>query len=183
VVLAALRPAETEVDLTVAAAEQPHSRPEPATGPVTWRRVDPYFARRIQLLLFVIAIGFGVDYLLTPVGSSGALTIIERTWLPLWVWGVTILAAGIAGLIVEWKILGNDHPFVTTDKRWRWGWVSNVAHIVLFALFMMLTASSLYDIWIRGTDTGDWYGWRTALMWGGYAYANNQFIRRLGPLA
>jgi cytochrome b561 len=150
---------------------------------MTWRRVDPFFARRIQLLIFGIATFFGLDYLFTPEGSSTALTIIERTWLPLWVWGVTILLAGVCGFFVEWRILGNDHPFVATKSRWQWGWVSNISHIVLFALFLALTASSAYDIIHRGVSGGGWYGWRTTIMWGGYAFANNQYIRRLGPLA
>ncbi|GJJ24191.1 hypothetical protein [Mycolicibacterium mageritense] len=147
---------------------------------MTWRMVAPYFARRIQLAAFLIAIGFGLDYLFTPPGSSTALTVVERAWVPLWVWGAVIITAGLAGFIVEWKILGDDHPLVLTPHRWRWGWISNLAHIVLFSAFVVLTASSLFDVIGRGLDGGGWYGCRTALMWGGFSYANFQFIRRLG---
>lgn len=149
---------------------------------MTWRRVDPYFARRIQLAAFLIAIGFGLDYLFTPAGSSTALTLVERGWVPLWAWGVVIIAAGVAGFFVEWRILGNDHPLVHTAKRWQWGWVSNVSHIVLFAAFLVLAGSSLFDVIHRGWTGGGWYGWRTPAMWGGFAYVNLQYIRRLGQL-
>ncbi|MDV7192570.1 MULTISPECIES: hypothetical protein [Mycolicibacterium] len=147
---------------------------------MTWRLVAPHFARRIQLAAFLIAIGFGMDYLFTPPGSSGALTFVERAFLPLWVWGAVIIAAGLSGFLVEWLILGDDHPLLLTPKRWRWGWVSNMAHTVIFAAFVVLSASSLFDIIGRGFEGGGWYGWRTALMWGGFAYANFQFIRRIG---
>lgn len=149
---------------------------------MTWRRVDPYFARRIQLALFVIGIAFGLDYLFTPAGSSAALTTIERTAAPLWVWGLTIAAAGVVGFFVEWRVLGNDHPLVPTPERWRWGWASNVAHIVLFAMFAVLAASSLWDIVSRALHDGSWFGWRTSVMWAGYAFANLQYVRRLGQL-
>lgn len=149
---------------------------------MTWRRVDPYFARRIQLALFVIGIAFGLDYLFTPTGSSAALTTIERTIVPLWVWGLTIAVAGAVGFFVEWRILGNDHPLVPTAERWRWGWASNVAHIVLFAMFAVLAGSSLWDIVSRALHDGSWFGWRTSVMWGGYAFANLQYVRRLGQL-
>lgn len=147
---------------------------------MTWRRVDPYFARRIQLAIFAIAIGFGLDYLYTPTQKSIALTTIEQSWLPLWAWGATITAAGVAGLLVEWRVLGALHPFVLSDKRWKWGWVSNISHIVLFAMFTTLAGSALYDIAMRGLDGGGWFGWRTSLLWGGFAFGNFQYIRRLG---
>lgn len=147
---------------------------------MTWRRVAPFFARRIQLAIFIIAIGFGLDYLFTPDGSSVALTTIEQTAFPLWVWGATIMVCGIAGFVVEWRILGNDHSILMTEKRWHWGWVSNTAHIVLFALFVVLAASTIFDVIDRGADTGQWYGWRTTIMWGGFAYANWLFIQRPG---
>lgn len=150
---------------------------------MTWRRVATYFARRVQLGLFIIAIGFGLDYWFTPVGTSGALTSIEGTFIPLWAWGVTIVLCGVAGLLVECLILGADHALVATDERWRWGWVSNIAHAVLFGLFVALTYSSLADVVGRGIDTGHWYGWRTALMWGGYAYLNLLFVQRLRAVA
>lgn len=147
----------------------------------------PYFARRIQLAIFIIAIGFGLDYLVTPAGSSAALTTIERTWVPLWSWGLTILTCGVSGLFVELHVLNDDHPLLLTEKRWKWGWISNIAHTILFALFVALAGSSLYDTATRlvaehGADAGKLYGWRTALMWGGYAYANWLFIPRMGRL-
>jgi hypothetical protein len=144
--------------------------------------VDPYFARRIQLAVFVIAVLFGLDYMFTPSGSSTAMTIIERTAFPLWLWGAVIIGAGLTGFFVEWRILGNQHPLLRTEQRWRWGWAVNIAHIVLFAVFAVLTFSSFTDIVLRGVNDGDWYGWRTAVMWGGFCYANWQFIRRLGEL-
>lgn len=150
---------------------------------MTWRRVDPYFARRIQLAIFVIAFGFGVDYLSTPVGSSSALTAIERTWLPLWAWGAIIMAASAAGFFVEWRILDKHHPLTKTPERWRWGWITNIAHIVLFAMFVALTVSVMVELIARGIHGGGWYGWRTAVMYGGFAFGNWQFIRRLGEPA
>jgi hypothetical protein len=147
---------------------------------VTWRRVDPYFARRIQLAAFVIGVLFGLDYLFTPVGSSAILTYVERTWVPLWAWGATIMLAGTTGLIIEGLVLSAEHPLVPTAKRWQWGWASNIAHILLVAIFAVLTCSSVVDIIDRGWDTGQWYGWRTTIMWGGFVYANWQFVRRLG---
>lgn len=147
---------------------------------MTWRRVDPEFARRIQLAAFLIGIVFGVDYLVTPQGSSAALTGIERAWLPLWAWGATIVAASVAGFLVEWRILGREHPFLPSSRRARWGWVTNVAHIIVVAVFSVLAASSLADILTRGVETGAWYGFRTSVMWGGYAYINVQFVKRLG---
>lgn len=147
---------------------------------MTWRRVDPYFARRIQLAIFVLGFGFGLDQILTPVGSSTALTAAEQSAFPLWAWGTTIVLASLAGFTVEWLVLGNDHPLVPTHNRWRYGWVSNVAHIVLLAMFVALAGSALSDVVTRGIETGYWFGFRTAIFWGGYAYANWQFIRRLG---
>lgn len=148
---------------------------------MTWRRVDPFFARRIQLALFAVAIGFGADYLFTPTGSSAALTTIERTWLPLWAWGAIIMAAGIAGFIVEWRVLGKSTPLIPTPDRWRWGWISNTAHSVLFAVFIVLAGSSMFDLIHRALSEGKgWYGWRTTLMWGLFAFANLQYVRRLG---
>jgi hypothetical protein len=147
---------------------------------VTWRRVDPFFARRIQLAAFTIGVLFGLDYLFTPTGSSPVLTYIERSWVPLWAWGAVIMAASAAGLIVEGWILRAEHPLVPTDKRWRFGWVSNIAHVLLVAIFVVLTGSSIADIVTRGIDTGTWYGWRQTIMWAGYVYANWQFVHRLG---
>lgn len=146
---------------------------------MTWRKLDPYFARRLQLGIFTTAILFGLDYLVTPAGSSLALTTIERTWLPLWVWGATIIVAGLAGLFVEWRILGTQHPFVLSPQRWRWGWISNTAHIILFAVFIVLAGSALVDLVHRGLDGGGWYGWRTSLMWGGFGMVNFAYVRRL----
>lgn len=147
---------------------------------MTWRRVDPYFARRIQLAAFIIGFFFGLDYLFTPCGSSTALTYLERSVFPLWAWGAAIMAASLAGFFTEWRVLGNDHPLLNTEARKRWGWVSTGAHIVLFAAFVVLTLSSGIDIVTRWRGTGQLYGWRTALMWGGYAYVTWQFIPRLG---
>lgn len=149
---------------------------------MTWRWVDPFFARRIQLAIFVIAVLFGCDYLFTPSGSSTALTSIERALLPLWLWGAVIIAAGVAGLIIEGWVLREEHPLVKSARRWDWGWVSNIAHATLIAIFTVLAGSSVLDIVQRGLDGGGWYGWRTALMWSGYVYANAQFVRRLGGI-
>lgn len=156
---------------------------------MTWRRLDPQFARRIQLAAFIVGFIFGLDYLFTPVGSSTALSFLERSFFPLWSWGVVIISASLAGFFVEWRILGNTHPMLPTEKRRRWGWVSNMAHILLFAVFVVLTLSTLIDVIGRGfadpipgeeIGAGHFYGWRTAVMWGGYAYINWEFIRRLG---
>jgi hypothetical protein len=136
------------------------------------------FARHVQLGVFVIAIAFGLDYLATPVGTSGALTAIEQGVVPLWCWGATITAAGIVGLLVEWRILGDDHPILVTDTRWRWGWATNTAHAVLCGLFAALAGSSLWDVVERGLQQGTWYGWRTGLLWGGYAALNWAFVPR-----
>lgn len=145
---------------------------------MTWRRVRQRFARWVQLGVFVVAIGFGLDYLASPPSSAGVFTVIEQTIVPLWAWAATIIAAGVIGLFVEWRILGDDHPILITDTRWRWGWATNTAHAVLFGLFTSLTGSSLYDITMRGVETGQWYGWRTALMWGGFAALNLAFVPR-----
>lgn len=147
---------------------------------MTWRRLDPYFARRIQLVAFGVGVFFGLDYLFTPVGSSTALTYLERAVVPLWLWGAIIIAASLTGFIVEWRILGNDHPLMPSARRRRWGWASNISHIVLFAILVALTLSSIIDIGTRALHTGHFYGWRTGLLWGGYAYINWEFIRRLG---
>lgn len=149
---------------------------------MTWRQVDEFFARRIQLATFLTAIWFGLDYFFTPEGSSELLTVVERGAVPLWVWGAIITTAGVAGLVVEWRILGNDHPLVFTDKRWRWGWVSNIAHIVLFATFLVLSGSITLEIAHRGMMGDGWYGWRTPAMWCLFVYANSQYIRRLGQV-
>ena len=98
----------------------------------------------------------------------------------MWVWGAVIAVAGVAGFLVEWRILGNDHPLVFTDRRWRWGWVSNIAHIVLFAAFLTLAGSITLEIVNRGLMGDGWYGWRTPAMWLLFAYVNSQYIRRLG---
>lgn len=145
---------------------------------MTWRRVRRLFARYVQLGVFGVAILFGMDYWATPVGTSGALTAIEQTWIPLWIWGATISAAGLAGLLVEWRILGDDHPILVTDTRWRWGWVTNSAHGMLCALFVALAGSSLFDVLMRGIDEGKWYGWRTGVMWAGFAALNYAFVPR-----
>ncbi len=102
--------------------------------------------------------------------------------MPLWAWGGVIMAAGIAGFGIEWKVLGNDHPLIPTPGRWKWGWISNISHITLLAVFLALATSSAYDIAHRGLDGEGWYGWRTTIMWAGYAFANSQYVRRLGPL-
>lgn len=149
---------------------------------MTWRKVDPYFARRIQLVAFAVGIFFGLDYLFTPTGSSTALTLIERAVVPLWLWGAVIITASAIGLFVEWKVLGNDYPlsWMPSDARRRWGWVSNICHVTLFAILIALTLSSGVDITTRAVETGQLYGWRTGLLWGGYAYINWEFIRKLG---
>lgn len=149
---------------------------------MTWRRVDPFFARRVQLAMFLTAIWFGLDYFFTPEGSSDLLTVVERGAVPLWVWGAVITAAGVAGFIVEWRILGDDHPLVMTDKRCRWGWVTNIAHIALFATFLALAGSVLVEVLHRGMMDGYWFGWRTPAMWLLFAYVNSQYIRRLGQI-
>ncbi len=147
---------------------------------MTWRRVDPYFAKRVQLVAFAVGVFFGLDYLFTPQGSSRALTYIEQSIVPLWLWGVVIMAAGLTGFITEWRFLGNEHPAMTSARRKKWGWVSNICHITLFAILCVLAASALIDIVQRFIHTGELYGWRTGLLWGGYAYINWEFIRRLG---
>lgn len=150
---------------------------------MTWRRVDPYFARRVQLVAFGVGVFFGLDYLFTPTGSSTALTYIEKAAVPLWLWGVVIIIASVTGFLVEWRILGYDHPLMPSARRKRWGWVTNVAHIVLFAILVVLALSALADITRRAVETGELYGWRTGLLWGGYAYINWEYIRRLGDPA
>lgn len=148
--------------------------------PVTWRRVDPQFARRIQLAAFIVGFWFGVDYVFTPYGSSPVLSWVERGAVPLWAYGAVIMAACLAGFYVEWRILGNEYPLLPTEARRRWGWVSNISHITLFASFVVLSSSTIVDIVNRGVEGHGWYGWRTTVMWAGYAYVNWEFIRRLG---
>ena len=146
---------------------------------MTWRRVDPYFARRIQLAIFAVGIVFGLDYLVTPGGSSAALNSIEAAWAPLWAWGATILGCSLVGFLVEWRILNREHPFLPSKQRNRWGWLTNAAHIMLVSVFSVLSAASLTDLFIRGLDTGHWFGFRTSVLWGFYAYVNFQFVKRL----
>lgn len=147
---------------------------------MTWRKVDPYFARRIQLVAFGVGIFFGLDYLFTPQGAFSSLTYIEQAAVPLWLWGVVITAASLTGLVTEWRILGNDYPGIPSLRRRRWGWVTNICHIILFAILCVLAASSVLDITQRFIHTGDLYGWRSGLLFGGYAYINWEFILRLG---
>lgn len=146
---------------------------------MTWRRVDNEFARRVQLAIFLIGTVLGLDYLVTPTGSSAVLSSIEKAWLPLWMWGATILGSSVAGFLVEWRILNREHPFLPSRRRERWGWVTNGAHMILVAVFSVLAASALTDIVTRGISEGVWFGFRTSVLWGFYAYVNFQFVKRL----
>jgi len=147
---------------------------------VTWRKADPFFARRIQMAIFAVGMIFGLDYLITPGGcSSTVLTSVEATWAPLWVWGATILMFSVLGFVVEWQVLNREHPFLPSKRRNQWGWLTNASHIVLVAVFSVLSASSLTDIITRGISEGHWYGFRTSALWGFFAYVNLQFVKRL----
>lgn len=147
---------------------------------MTWRRVKPNFARYVQLGVFLVAIGFGLDYtaMPDPPAVPPPPEAITQTWLPLWWWGVTIAAAGVAGLFVEWRILGDDHPFLMTETRWRWGWVSNIAHAALCSLFAALSLSALYDVVAQGVESGHWYGWRSCVLFAGFSALNWAFLPR-----
>ena len=143
---------------------------------MTWRRVDPYFARRVQRGIFVAGLAFGADYFATPMKSSSALTAIEASFIPLWLWGAAICAASLAGLVVEGLVLRDDDLVVRSPLRRRWGWVSTVAHVVLVALFVVLGGSALQSTIAVGMRTGDYYLWRTPVMWLGFAWLNWQYI-------
>ena len=77
------------------------------------------------MAIFAVGMIFGLDYLITPGGSSTVLTSVEATWAPLWVWGATILMFSVLGFVVEWQVLNREHPFLPSKRRNQWGWLTN----------------------------------------------------------
>lgn len=150
---------------------------------MTYKWVPESHLRFFQIFLQGVAVGWGVDYIITPADKIGsALSVIERAF-PLYVWGIFFIAAGSVGLLGElWleycrrsdrrRLLGHtrrssdNRPCVKQgrfmarqDVR---GWPSYMAHAGLLALYSSLGLGYALNLIV------EWHLWglrAPLLMW------------------
>lgn len=134
---------------------------------MTWRliRTDDKLLQLAQLVLLCVAVTRGLDYLITPAGSSAALSYIEQS-APLPVWGALFIAFGMTGLAGEWWM-----SFGESDRRWIASWT---AHAGLAALYFTFAIGALLELFSREP----FYGFRTACDWAILGFLHVVFIRR-----
>jgi len=132
---------------------------------VTWRLVRADALQFVQLYLLAAAVVRGVDYLLTPSGSSKVLNFVEAA-APLWVWAVAFFAAGLLGLAGEWWM-----NFGVSSLRWT---ASYAAHAALAGLYAAVGVGALIDV----LERQPLYGFRTPIEWIAIAVAHAMFVKR-----
>ncbi|OCB43952.1 hypothetical protein A5721_22955 [Mycobacterium vulneris] len=132
---------------------------------MTWRLVHTDALQLVQLYVLAAAVVRGVDYLITPPGSSEVLNLIERA-APLWFWAVVFIAFGVLGLAGEWWM-----SFGVSTNRWI---ASYIAHAGLVALYLAVGIGALSDVLDRNPP----YGFRTPMEWIFIAVVHAIFVRR-----
>ncbi|MFN3005159.1 hypothetical protein [Mycolicibacterium wolinskyi] len=132
---------------------------------MTWRLVRADALQLVQLYLLAIAVVRGVDYMMTPSGSSEVLNFIERA-APLWLWALAFIAAGLVGLAGEWWM-----SFGASQLRWL---ASYIAHTVLVGLYTAVGLGALIEI----LERDPLYGFRTPFEWIFIATVHAVFVRR-----
>lgn len=132
---------------------------------MTWRLVRDDALQFVQLYLLAVAVVRGVDYLITPPGSSAVLYFIERA-APLPVWALMFITLGIVGIAGEWWI-----GFGASPHRWL---ASYVAHAALASVYTAVGVGALIEILSRQPI----YGFRTPVEWLLIAAMHAIFVRR-----
>ncbi|QFG10048.1 membrane protein [Mycobacterium phage IdentityCrisis] len=132
---------------------------------MTWRLVRTDTLQLVQLFVLTAAVVRGVDYLITPPGSSEVLNLIERA-APLWLWASVFIAFGLLGLAGEWWM-----SFGISTHRWI---ASYIAHAGLVALYLAVGLGALSDVLDRNPP----YGFRTPMEWMFIAAVHAIFVRR-----
>lgn len=161
---------------------------------MTYKWIPQGHLRFFQIFLLCVAVGWGIDYLITPPWAIGtALSVIERAF-PLWVWGVFFITAGCLGLLGElWmehcrhvdqmRFLGYTRRkedqcclkqricLTREDMR---GWPSYLAHSGLLALYAALGLGYAINLVV------EWHFWglrAPMLMWA-FAAAHWIYMQR-----
>lgn len=132
---------------------------------MTWRLVRADALQFVQLFVLAVAVARGLDYLVSPSGSSALLNTVERA-APLWSWAIAFMAAGAVGLAGEWWM-----SFGTS--QWRWA-ASFGAHAVLAGLYVSVALGALIDLMEREPL----YGFRTPVEWFALAIVHAMFVKR-----
>lgn len=132
---------------------------------MTWRLVRADALQAVQLFVLAVAVVRGVDYLLTPSGSSVLLNTAERA-APLWLWAIAFMTAGAVGLAGEWWM-----SFGISHARWV---TSFIAHAVLAGLYGAVALGALMDVMEREP----FYGLRTPAEWLALAIVHSMFAKR-----
>jgi len=132
---------------------------------VTWRLVRADALQFVQLYLLAAAVVRGVDYMLTPPGSSVLLNTAEQA-MPLWVWACAFMLCGVLGLVGEWWM-----HFGISPLRWLG---SYTAHSALTGLYVAVGTGALIDVLARAPM----HGFRTPAEWFAIALAHAMFVRR-----
>ncbi|MDZ7886554.1 MAG: hypothetical protein U5N53_28280 [Mycobacterium sp.] len=132
---------------------------------MTWRLVRADALQFVQLFVLAVAFVRGVDYLLTPRGSSALLNTLESA-APLWLWATAFMAAGATGLAGEWWM-----SFGVSHARWV---ASFTAHAVLSGLYVSVALGSLIDV----LEREPLYGFRTPAEWFALAVVHAMFVKR-----
>lgn len=150
---------------------------------MTYKWVPESHLKFFQIFLQGVAVGWGVDYIITPAYATGsALSVIERAF-PLWVWGLFFITAGLVGLLGElWmeycrrmerrRLLGytrrkSDQGCCSEKARFMArervrSWPSYLAHCGLLALYSSLGLGYALNLIV------EWHLWgirAPLLMW------------------
>lgn len=147
---------------------------------MTYRYVPEVKLRWGQILLLVLAVAWGLDYLITPDWAiTPSLSVVEAA-LPIPVWGFLFLASGITGLAGElWIELGRHKPppkrpipvLCKAENRW---WPSYTAHTILCALYAAVGVGYLLNLVVS------WHVWgfRSCLIMWVIAFGHFVFMSR-----
>lgn len=147
---------------------------------MTYKYVSEQKLRYGQIAMLVLAVLFGIDYLITPDWAIGpALSVVEDA-LPIPVWGFGFLSFGVVGLAGElWIELGRHKPpprrpipvMCRSENRW---WPSYIAHSMLCAMYATVGFGYFLNLLLA------WHVWgfrACAMMWM-IAYGHFVFIGR-----
>lgn len=132
---------------------------------MTWRLVRADALQFIQLYLLAAAAIRGIDYLLTPPGSSAVLNTAEQA-APLWWWATAFITFGLVGLAGEWWM-----NFGVSPRRWT---LSYLAHAALAGLYAAVGVGALIDV----LERHPLHGFRTPVEWLAIGLAHAVFVRR-----
>lgn len=132
---------------------------------MTWRLVRADALQFVQLFMLATAVLRGIDYLLTPRGSSALINTAEKA-APLWLWALAFMAAGVIGLAGEWWM-----SFGLSKNRWI---ASYLAHSALAGLYASVGIGALVDV----LEREPMYGFRTPAEWIAIAVVHAMFVKR-----